>query len=352
MLFCTFFLLNSTNKTDYNKEYCNLVDPNSRNEEQMNPEKSLDFTITIVMLAVVLVLGASACSKNNNSSDAGTDTDTDTDADTDTDTDADTDTDTEVVVDCSECTAPICIGSVSGKVLFADETPFVGTVQFCTTNCVNVATDDAGDFFHILAGGCGVFDWATDEPPHLALNSADGTHTQYAIGVKPETQADIDADFNFDTGTHYYYPLPGTGDNYTEADGATVTDLDGVSFDVPAGAFGADDALIQVMEFPLASWTPPFLGDVTPDVLYFIAPYFEELTSDVVLHIDPLSAGWAVNDTGTLYMLGDFGPGYLDCGDGEEHIGEFVECGTAERTGEKIVTSGINRFGWVGLLKD
>ncbi len=312
----------------------------------MNLRKLLDFTMIIAMVFVVSVLGASACSNNNNSSDAGTD------ADTDTDSDSDTDTDTEVVVDCSECTAPICMGSISGKVLFSDETPFVGTLQICITNCVPVATDDAGDFFYILPAGCGGFDWATDEPPHLTLFSTEGTHTQYAIGVKPETQAEIDADFNFDTGTHYYYPLPGTGDDYTEAGGADVTDLDGVSFEVPDGALGADDQLIQVMEFPLASWTPPFLGDVIPDVLYFIAPYFNELTSDVVLHIDPTSADWVNGDTGTLYMLGDYGPGYLDCGNGDEHIGDFVECGTADWAAGEIVTSGINRFGWVGLLKD
>ena len=318
----------------------------------MNLRKPFDFTMIIAMAFVVSVLGASACSNNNGSSDAGLDSSTDTDADTDTDSDTDTDTDTEVVVDCSECTEPICIGSVSGKVLFSDETPFVGNVQICTTNCVLIETDDDGYFFQILGTGCKGYDWTTDEAPHLTLDSADGTHTQYAIAVKPETQAEIDADFNFDTGTHYYYPLPGTGDDYTDTGGATVTDLDGVSFDVPPGALGTDDALIQVMEFPLASWTPPFLGDVTPDVLYFMAPYFFELATDVVLHIDPTSAGWSNGDTGTLYILGDYYPGYLDCGNGDEHIGEFVECGDAGWTGGEIVTSGINRLGWVGLVKD
>jgi hypothetical protein len=301
--------------------------------------------LLLMLLTAVMVVGG--CSKGSSKSDGGTDG-----GDADTDTDTDSDTDTEVVVDCSECTAPICMGSISGKVLFSDETPFAGIVQICTTICVGVPTDDVGDFFNILGTGCNDYDWATDDPPYLTLHSADGTHTQYSIELKPETQAEIDADFNFDTGTHYYYPLPGTGDDYTEALGATVTDLDGVSFDVPAGALGTDDALIQVMEFPLASWTPPFLGDVTPDVLYFMAPYFFELTTDVVLHIDPTSAGWIDGGLGTLYVLADHNPGYLDCGSGDEHIGEFVECGTADWTGGEIVTSGINRFGWVGLVKD
>jgi hypothetical protein len=52
-------------------------------------------------------------------------------------------------------------------------------------------------------------------------------------------------------------------------------------------------------------------------------------------------------------MLGDFGNGvYLSCGGTDQPQGELVPCGTAAVESGKVVTTPVNRFGWVGLKKD
>ena len=51
-------------------------------------------------------------------------------------------------------------------------------------------------------------------------------------------------------------------------------------------------------------------------------------------------------------MLGDYFGSYLDCGDGDVEVGDFVDCKSAEVSGGVIITEGINRLGWVGLVKD
>jgi len=295
--------------------------------------------------------GSDSDGDSDTDSDGDTDTDSDADSDTDTDTDSDTDTYTDEV-DCSECTDPECLGSVSGQILYWDDSPYVGNVQICGSNCVLVATQDDGTFFYVMLGGCFGFDPEGELVPDLSLLLQEG-YAKYALSLTPP-YFDIDSNNHVDVGAIYYVPLSGSSADYTESGGAAV-DLAGVSFTVPPGALGAEDLDIHVFEFPLADWTPPFVLDsMNIDALYYLSPHFQNIAEgqEIALTIDPAAAGWSDGDSGDLYRQGDFLMGdYLHCGDHDLHIGAFEPCGTASAAGGEITTSEIDRFTWFGLSK-
>ena len=189
---------------------------------------------------------------------------------------------------------PLCIGSISGHVEFDDGTPGTESVTWCLGTCNKADLDENGDFSFIMPGGCYGADWdAGDDPVHVTLNSQDKTHTQYSFAVKPQEQGELDSEFDLDTGTHYQYELPAEEATYTASAGATVDNLDGVSFTVPAGALGEDDLTVKAFEYPIDTTVPPFASEVSLDALYFIGPYFEELSEDVQISIDSHRCGLA-----------------------------------------------------------
>ncbi|HUT76847.1 MAG TPA: hypothetical protein VM285_04130 [Polyangia bacterium] len=318
----------------------------------MTGKTSLIGLLTVCGAVLALGLAPAGCADDD---DDGTGTDADTDADSDADTDADSDSDSDA---CQGCAGPVCVATVSGRVLFEDDTPYAElALQFCVGNCYTTTTNADGYFAWDLPAGCTAFDFAEDEGIHMTLfDVADeaGDWARYSMSYEP-TQEEISADFDLDVGTHYYFAVPENSAAYTEADGATVTDLSGVSFDVPAGDLGAEDLEIRVLEFPLETWVPPFVpADPALDALYFLGPYFVESTDGIELHIDPQAAGWSGTDTGGVYMLGDFAMGgYLSCdGENDVTIGHFEQCVGATFQGGEIVTEPIPRLGWVGLVKN
>lgn len=284
--------------------------------------------------------------------DGDTDTETGTDTDTDTDADTDTGTGTDQEVDCSGCTDPECLGSVSGRVLHWDDEPFTGNVQICGSNCVPVPCDEDGEFHHVMPGGCFGFDPDGSLTPDLSLMPEED-FTKYAAALMPPYY-EIDNDYHIESGTHYYVPLTGPAATYTASGGADV-DLAGVSFTVEPGALGEDQLELHVLEFPLDVWTPPFVLDsMNIDALYYLSPHFLGVAEgqEIVLHVDPTAAGWSDGDSGDLYRQGDFLMGdHLVCDDEQIHIGDFVPCGTAALSSGEIVTSPIDRLTWIGLTQ-
>jgi hypothetical protein len=307
---------------------------------------------SLAVLGWLLALGLAPAGCGDDDDGAA---DADTDADTDADSDADTDSDTDA---CQGCAGPVCLATVSGRVLFEDDTPYAElAVQFCVGNCYTTTTNADGYFAWDLPAGCTAFDFAEDEGIHLTLFDVagePGDWARYSVSYEP-AQDEISADFDLDVGTQYYFAVPTASAAYTAAGGATVDDLSGVSFDVPAGDLGADDLEIRVLEFPLETWIPSFVpADLTLDALYFLGPYFVESADGLALHIDPQAAGWSGTDAGGVYMLGDFVFGdYLSC-DGVTNvtIGHFEQCVGATFSQGAIVTDPIPRLGWVGLVKN
>jgi hypothetical protein len=255
-------------------------------------------------------------------------------------------------VDCSGCTDPECLGSVSGRVLYWDGTPFTGDVMVCGASCVSVPCNEDGGFFHVMTGGCFGFDPEGDQTPDLSLGFVEG-HTKYAAALMPPYY-EIDAEHHIDTGTHYHFPLSGPKATYTEEDGAEVH-LAGVSFRVPAGALGTSDLELHVFDVPLDEWTPPFvLESMNIDAVYYLSPHFASVTEgqEFALTIDPTAAGWSDGDSGALYRQGDYMmAAFLECDGHDVHVGDFVPCGTAETTGGAITTSPIDRLTWIGLSR-
>ncbi|MFO8071933.1 MAG: hypothetical protein R6V85_08660 [Polyangia bacterium] len=303
------------------------------------------------ILAAMLAAGLCGCSDDD---DAGSGGDADSDADADADTDADTDADGDA--DCSSCTAPVCIESISGRVLFDDETPFEGNVQICAVNCYVESTDQGGEFLFEIPGGCMGFDFSSEEAIHVTLLDEEG-HARYSAAYEPTQQEVSDGgqnDFDFDSGDQIYWALPDESASYTAAGGATVDGLFGVSFEAAAGDLGDEDFEIRVLEAPLDQWAPPFAPPgVDLDALYYLAPYFQPSAAGLELEIDAAAAGWSGTDAGTVYMLGDYVEGeYLHCGGEEVAVGKMVGCGSAAHDQGKIVTDPISRLGWIGLARD
>jgi hypothetical protein len=309
------------------------------------------------ILGLLLALGMPACSDDDDSADGGTDGDADTDTDADTDADGDTDADSDSdCPDCPDCTSPVCIKSVSGSNVDADGNKISEMVQICSPMCQTVGLEDDGSF-KLVWEECRGFDFESDDPIHFVqFQDGEGTLTRYAVEYQP-TQDDVDECFDLDIGEHVQFALPTSGESYTSGGGATVTDLNGtgISFGVGGGDLGEEDLTLLAWEADLGTWDPPFAHGADIDALYFLAPYFTEVTGGLELTIDPTAAGWTEGDTGTVWMLGDFYAGlWLDCGGGDEHQGAWVECGTAEwASGDSdITTDALPLLGWVGLLKD
>jgi hypothetical protein len=309
---------------------------------------------SFALLVSVLAIGLAPLGCGDDDDD-GTGTDGDTDADTDGDGDTDSDGDADA---CQSCEGPVCLATVSGRVLFEDESPYAElAVQFCVGNCYTAFTDAEGYFTWDLPAGCTAFDFAEDEGIHLTLFDVldePGDWARYSVSYEP-TQEEISADFDLDVGTHYYHAVPQASVTYTAGAGASVSNLSGVSFEVPAGDLGAENLELRVLAFPFGEWVPPFVpADLALDALFFLGPYFVESADGIALRIDPEQAGWTGSDAGGVYMLGDFAlGGYLSC-DGETDvvIGHFEQCVGATFDQGQIVTDPIPRLGWVGLVKN
>ena len=322
----------------------------------MNRSSLLETLLAVGGLALAVALGPAACSDDDADDDgaADADADADTDADADGDSDADTDGDADV---CAGCEGPVCLNSVSGRVLFEDDTPYAEqVVQICVVNCYTATTDAEGRFAFEMPTGCTAFDWSEDEGIHITLFDVageEGDWTRYAASYEPE-QGEISAQFDLDTGDHVYLSVPAAAATYTASGGATVDDADGLSFTVPAGDLGDEDLDIRVREVDPASWTPPFVpGDLALDALYFVGPYFASSEAGLQLEIDATAAGWSGADAGQVYLLGDFVYGeYLQCGDGDVPIGHFTSCGAAAHDQGAVLTDPVPRLGWFGIAKD
>ena len=283
-----------------------------------------------------------------------------------------------------------CLGAVSGRVRRNGRDPMDAVVVVCIgLACFKgVSTDAEGRFRCVpeLEKGdvCGRYDFEKDRL-HIEIAAAADpeAYASYAF-VRHPTQEEIsdlgDDDFDYAVGDLSLYELPAESAVYTPAGGASVN-LSGVAFELAPGALVkaavsedvpiAHDQEIRVFEAPLDEWTPPFV-DVELDALYLITPRWAKLSGDgVVLAIDPPSS-WQEGDTGELYLLGGFvsewgDPDVISKGEhiylAEDHSaclasGEGLEtvedgvlagCGSAEVTGDRIVTAPIPRFTWVGI---
>ena len=309
--------------------------------------------LLVPILAAILATVLLGCSDDDDDGSGG-DADADGDADTDADSDADGDADGDA--DCSSCTAPVCIESISGRVLVDDEAPFEGNVQICAVNCYVAPTDSSGEFLFEIPSGCMGFDFSSEEAIHVTLLDEEG-YARYSAAYEPTQQEVSDGggdDFDFDSGDQVYWALPDESASYTAAGGATVDELFGVSFEAAAGDLGDEDFEIRVLEVPLDQWTPPFASQgVELDALYYLAPYFQPSAAGLALEIDAASAGWSGSDAGTVYMLGDYvGNEYLHCGGEEVAIGKMGGGGSAVHEQGKIVADSIPRLGWIGLARD
>jgi len=323
--------------------------------------------MTLTMLAIGALLLAAlplGCGDDDGASDADTDADTDSDSDTDADTDTDSDTDSDgdcgASVDCSACAGPVCVGAVAGHVEDQDGTALPGMIQICMPNCMTTPIDDAGDFC-LEFTQCLAFDFEDGSELHATLFENAETHTRYTVAYEP-TQDEVSDqgadDFVYDIGTVKQFELPAESGEYTAAGGVSISDLDGVSFDLDPGDIAcpedAASCAVHAFEFPLAEWTPPFVpDDLALDALYYLDPYLAEVDGGVVLHIDPTAAGWTGSDSGTVYVLGDFNVGYFtNCGGDDLSLGAMQPCASASFSGAEIVTDAMPFLGWIGLVKD
>jgi hypothetical protein len=330
----------------------------------MSPSTWLFRALVLLILGGFVTAQMVACSKGAGNGSGG-DTDTDSDSDTDSDTDTDTDAPCGSLADCSACTTPTCIAGIGGHIEDDAGDPLPGQVQICIPQCINVPIDDNGDFC-LNSTTCMEFDFEGDpDPPisdeiHITIHENEETHTRYSVGYHP-TQAEVSDqgadDFEYDVGTLVQFELPAGGVEYTVSGGATVADLEGLTFDLDPGAITCpDDAsscTIKALDFPLGEWTPPFVtDDLAVDALYYIAPYLHLVEGGVPIHIDPATAGWIDGDSGTVYVLGDFTTHFVDCGAEDLPLGFIVPCGTASFTGGEIVTDPLPFLGFFGLVKD
>ena len=328
------------------------------------------FTRVVLVLQGACLTGALAIACGDDDAAADADTDTDTDADTDTDTDTDTDSDGDA--DCSACLADTdntaCFNRIAGRVISEDAAAPL-TMQVCLPSCMSMIVEADGSFYKEFTT-CMPFPLSGGEDIHVTLaengDTCLDTQTRYTLAFAP-TQADVSDegadDFELDVGDFARFTLPTDGADYTAADGATVTDLEGVSFDVAAGQLGDADCLIRVFDHPLADDTPRFVpGDVTLDALFFFAPYFHGTKKDddpdpgsFEMIIDAASIGWIDGDSGSYYLLGDFASShFVACSDADEDIqlGHFTECGTVTASGGAIVIPDLRILGWIGLAKN
>jgi hypothetical protein len=233
-------------------------------------------------------------------------------------------------------------------------------IQVCIPNCMTAPIEDSGDFCMEFVN-CIPFDFEDGGELHATIFENAETHTRYTVAYEP-TQDEVSDqgadDFVYDVGTLKQFELPVEAGEYTTAGGASISDLDGVSFELDPGDISCpEDAAtcaVHAFEFPLDEWTPPFVpDDLALDVLYYLDPYLAEVSGGVVLNIDPTSAGWTGSDTGAVWVLGDFANAYFtDCGSGDLPLGHMESCVTASYQGSEIVTDPLPFLGWIGLVKD
>jgi hypothetical protein len=334
--------------------------PKIERRNQMTTKAISRMTLLIALGALLVTALPLGCGDDDSGSDSDTDTDTDADSDTDTDSDTDSDGDCGEAIDCSSCTDPVCVAAVSGRVEDQDGGALPGLLQICIPNCMTTPIDDNGDFCLEFANCLG-FDFEAGGELHAtAFENAD-THTRYTVAYEPTQEEVSDQgadDFVFDMGTLKQFALPSEAGEYTTSGGATISDLDGVSFELGAGDIAcpeaADTCAVHAFEFPLDEWTPPFVHDgLALDVLYYLDPYLAEVSGGVELHIDPAAAGWTGSDTGTVWVLGDFNVGYFtNCGGDDLPLGHMEPCVSATHDGGEIVTEPVPFLGWIGLVKD
>jgi len=266
--------------------------------------------------------------------------------------------DLEEQASCAGCNGPVCIASLSGKILFEDGTPYKGVVSFCIVQgCLTSNTDDQGIFKRKIPDGCRAFDFTKEEGIHFSLLSIpEGGWTQYSVSFKPAQDEVSDLgvdDFDLDLGTHYYYRLPGDKVQYTPENGADISNISGLSFSVPPGDLGEEQQQVRVLRFPLKGEKPAFVpSNLDLDVLYFVAPYYVKSKSGIVFHIDASALGWQQGDKGTIYMLGDFANlNHLECGGNQVEVGTMAPCGEATFENGEIKTDPLPLLGWFGVKK-
>jgi len=308
-------------------------------------------SIIVVLFAGLLAASAFSCD-----SDSDEDTDNNENGKKDAGGD-DNGGDADSGVECDPCTDGLCIAEITGRVLFGDDTAASGLVQICTTNCFSAQIDGDGYFSLVFDPDLGC-EMQFPEGQEIHVTTLDpvtenpGTHARFSSSYSPEA-ADVD-DGVFDVGTLYLYELPADGFDYTAAGGADVS-AEGLSFTVPAGALGDEDAVIKVFSYPLEERTPAF-DNAQVDVLYFISPYAKSIEEDpgIALTVEAPD-GYNDDDEVDFYILGDFVNGkYIECKEEELGIGEFAPCMTGTVTDGEIVTDSENTltaFSWIGIKK-
>lgn len=323
---------------------------------------------TTNLLTKLVIVAFGACSIGALAAACGDDdggsADTDADTDTDTDTDSDTDTDTDGDADCTACladdTKTACFNRVVGHVT-SENAAAALTAQICAPACIPMTVETDGTISKDFTT-CMSFPLSNEDDIHVTIGenpdaNAD-TQTRYSLAFAP-TQEEISAEFEYDLGEFARFTLPTDGTAYTAAGGATVTDLEGVSFDVAAGGLGDTDCEIRVFSHPLDGDTPRFVpADVTLDALFFFSPYFWGVPDEaegLSLGIDAASVGWTDGDTGSYYLLGDFASSnFVACPDASEdlQLGHFEACGTVTAAAGVIPIPDFAVLGWLGLAKD
>lgn len=268
-------------------------------------------------------------------------------------TDASSDDDA-AQISCAQCTGPVCLTTISGRVVYEDGSAYQGPAAICVGACRNTQTDAQG-YFHYQFNECTDYDPGGEAIVLTLLDSGDAQWTQYAVAYRPSQQDVSDQgsdDFDLDLGTHKYYALSASATAYTAAAGASV-DQDDLSFDAPAADLGASDLEIKIRRIDLAQEIPPFVpAGLQLDALYYLSPYFTSSSAGLELHFDAASLGWSAGDTGTLYMLGGFANfHFLECNGSDVGDGDFANCGSASVVNGEIVSSRLPQLGWVGLAK-